>query len=189
MTTRGGKGISGTGITALAGGSLLLWSAIQGRRWSDVLREFIAGKQPGTGTDYPISSQSAAADGGNPVTAGGWEKARASSYWEPGDHTASGSVMSATTIASPYLPIGTRVDIEYKGKTASGTVLDFGPADWVMVADPNRFLDIAGPMMQQLTGKMSNLIPVNYRVISYGTGKIYRPGAAKTAALRKRWGG
>lgn len=184
-----GHGISGTGLAALAGGSILLWSAIKGRKWSAVLRELIAGKQPGPGTDYPINAQTAAtgtgADGG--TAQAGWEKARASSYWSPGTRTASGAPMNPSTIASPYLPLGTNVDIEYKGKTVSGTVADFGPADWVMVADPTRFLDIAGPMMAQLTGKSENLISVNYRVTTYGTGRIYRPGAAKTAELRKRW--
>jgi len=180
------QGISGTGIAALAGGSLLLWSALKGRKWTEALRELISGEQPKSlDPDYPITSQATSTAVG--TNASGWESAKASSYWSPQSRTASGAPMTPTTIASPYLPIGTKVEIEYKGKTATGTVQDFGPADWVMIADPTRFLDIAGPMMVQLSGKSSNLVNVKYRILQYGTGKIYRPGAAKTAELRKRW--
>lgn len=186
----GSQGISGTGLTALAGGSLLLFSAIKGRKWSEVLRELIAGQEPGSGTDYPITPATATqtpdqgAAGGATGTSG-WDKAEASSY--TGLRTASGRPMTGTTIASPYLPLGTVVEIEYKGKTVTGTVWDFGPADWVMVANPDRFLDIAIQMMQTLTGTASNVVKVNYRITTYGNGRIYRPGAAKTAELRKRW--
>lgn len=184
----GNKGVSGTGLATLSAGSLLLWSALKGRKWSGTLRELIAGTAPGSSTDYPIDAQSAQNNGGSGATsAQGWEKARASSYWDSAARTASGQLMTPTTIASPYLPLGTQVEIEYKGKTVSGTVADFGPADWVMIADPLRFLDLASPMMGQLTGKGSNLISVNYRVTSYGNGRVYRPGAAKTAELKKRW--
>lgn len=184
-----GKGISGTGIASLFAGSLLLWSAIKGRAWSQVLRELISGESPTTSTDYPITAQSGSTGSdssanGTSGTKDGWESARASSFW--GMSTATGR-MTANTVASPYLPLGTRVEIEYKGKTVTGVINDFGPADWVMRMDPDRFLDIAEPMMQTLTGQKSTVIRVNYRVTSYGSGRIYRPNAAKTTELRKRW--
>jgi hypothetical protein len=188
-----GKGISGTGVTALAGGSLLLWSAVKGRAWSAAFRELISGKKPTDTSDYPIDVPAAgggADDSGtlapnSPTT--GFGDAKASSYW--GTSTASGAPMTATTIASPYLPLNTVVDIDYNQKQVQGVVQDFGPADWVMAADPTRFLDIAEPMMQQLTGKKSNVIRVKYRVVAYGKGRVYRPGAAMTEKLRKQWGG
>lgn len=192
-----GKGISGVGIAALAGGSVLLWSAIKGRKWSEVVRELIAGTPPGTDPDYPIVAPDRATGDGtgtgtveesDSVPPSGYEKAHASSYWHPGIGTASGAPMSAQTIASPYLPIGTRVNIQYKGKTVSGIVEDFGPADWVMAMDPTRILDISEPAMATLTGgNKSTVIPVFYRVEAWGRGKTYRPNAAMAAQLKKRW--
>lgn len=182
-------GISGTGLAALAVGSILLWSAMKGRQWSDVVRELVGGEMPSSAPDYPIDVPSAG-NVGNPAdgtsgSSAGFERAEASSYW--GVQTASGKRMTATTIASPYLPLNTIVQIKYKGKSAQGVVEDFGPADWVMAVNPDRFLDIAEPMMEQLTGKRGNVIQVEYRVIAYGRGRVYRPNAAKTAELKKRW--
>jgi hypothetical protein len=184
-----GKGISGTGLAALSGGSLLLWSAIKGRKWSSVLRELIAGQQPGSGTDYPITATAASGagsgtDGGG--SASGWDTAEASSFG--GGMTASGKPVSNVTIASPYLPLGSTVNVQYKGKTVSGIIEDFGPADWVLVLHPERFLDLSTSMMSALTGTASNVIRVQYQVTKYNSGgRIYRPGAAKTAELKKRW--
>lgn len=188
-----GKGISGTGLAALAGGSILLWSAVKGRAWSQVVRELISGNQPSSQSDYPINVPGPSGDtttGDGAVSAPssiGYDDAKASSYWGTG--TASGAKMSATTIASPYLPLNTVVAIQYNGKQVTGTVQDFGPADWVLAMDPKRFLDIAEPMMEQLTGKKSNVINVKYRVLAYGHGRVYRPGAAMTEKLRQRWTG
>lgn len=191
-----GKGIPGVGVAALAGGSLLLWSAIKGRQWTEALRELIMGQTPGSDPDYPITAPSAGSGtgtdgtdpGGSTVAPSGWENARASSFWHPGIGTASGAPMSVQTIASPYLPLGTHVDVEYQGKTVSGVVEDFGPADWVMAMDPNRFLDISEPAMASLTGgNKSTVLNVHYRVTLWGHGKVYRPGAAMTAKLKQRW--
>ena len=118
----------------------------------------------------------------------GWDTAHASSF-SPTTTASGKGINQPTTIASPYLPLGTDITIQYKGKTASGTVWDFGPADYVLAHDPLRFLDLAEPMMAKLTGTPGNLITVNYQVTSYGTGRIYRPNAAKTAELRKKWTG
>ncbi len=114
-----------------------------------------------------------------------WGSARASSFWDPA--TASGRPMESTTIASPYLPIGTKVSVRANGKTVAGTVTDFGPADWVMASDPTRFLDLAEPMMLKLSGTKSNVIGVEYSITKYGTGAVYRPGAAMTAKLKTHW--
>lgn len=117
---------------------------------------------------------------------GGWGSARASSYWDA--QTAEGRPMSATTIASPYLPIGTIVQIRKGNKIVTGRVGDFGPADWVMRGDPNRFLDLATPMMRKLTGQGNNLTGVSYKVLKYGSGRVYRPNSSMTKQLRKMWG-
>lgn len=186
---KGGNGISGVGLAAVTGGSILLWSAIKGRQWSAVLRELIEGNQPNPTPDYPITTPERNSAGSSPGsgTAGksGWGDAEASSYW--GIQTASGRRMDARTLASPYLPLGTTVDIEYNGKTVSGTVWDMGPADWVMSANPDRFLDLAEPMMQELTGRKSNVVKVKYRITKYGNGRIYRPSHPMTKKLRDTW--
>lgn len=192
MANAGNHGISGFGLSAVVGGSILLWAALKGRKWSDVVRELVSGEQPGTSPDYPIvvpersgESGDTNGTGGTATDASGWDDAEASSYW--GIQTASGKKMTATTIASPYLPLGTQVEINYKGKTVSGTVWDFGPADWVMATNPDRFLDLAEPMMQQLTGTKSNTVKVKYRITRYGTGRIYRPSHSMTKQLRDKW--
>lgn len=115
-----------------------------------------------------------------------WGSARASSYW--GENTAEGKRMNATTIASPYLPLGTIVQIKKGNKIVTGRVGDFGPADWVMRGDPTRFLDLAEPMMAKLTGQRSNLTGVSYKILKYGNGRVYRPNSAMTKQLRKMWG-
>jgi|SRR5581483_2595953 len=131
------------------------------------------------------STAASAAQAG--ATAAGWDTVRCSSF--TGSQTASGHPMTATTIASPYLPLGTNVTVAYNGKQASGTVWDFGPADWVLRSDPNRFLDLATQMMAQLTGQADNLITAQYQVTSYGTGSVYRPNHPMTAKLKARWAG
>src|SRR5581483_9875261 len=63
------------------------------------------------------STASSAAQAG--ATAGGWDPVRCSSF--TGSQTASGHPMTSTTIASPYLPLGTNVTVAYNGRQASGT--------------------------------------------------------------------
>lgn len=195
-------------VMLLIGGSYLAWFGVhywrdQALKWpSDPVKSVVTGK--GVPTPQPaatVSSQlTSAADkatssSGGVVPApgpgiagkGGWDPVRASSYW--GSHTASGHAMTATTIASPYLPIGTQVDVTYNGKTVMGTVDDFGPADWVLRADPQRFLDLATPMMSQLSGQGANLITCQYQVTTYGTGPVFRPNHPMTARLKSRWTG
>lgn len=185
----GKGGISGSGVAALAGGSILLWAAIAGRQWTGVLKELIGGNQPGKQTDYPITSAPPSSTGdGSTIGTNSvkWDTARASSFNDL--LTASGRPMTTDTIASPYLPLGTKITVMYNGKTVSGTVWDFGPADSVMQRDPTRFLDLSTSMMKRLTGNANNLIEVQYQVTHYGNGRIYRPGHAATAALRTKWG-
>lgn len=179
-------GISGSGIALLAGGSILFWSALKGRKVTEVFKELLSGNQPTSTNDYPIASETPVAGSGTSGGTGG-DTARASSF--TGLLTASGRPMSADTIASPYLPLGTKITITYNGKTVNGTVWDFGPADWVLAKDPTRFLDLSTTMMKTLTGKADNLISVQYTVTHYGTGRIYRPGSAMTAQLKNRWSG
>ena len=139
-------------------------------------------------TRASTAASTAAAGAAAGATAAGWEPVRCSSY-NPSSTASGKGVGGATTIASPYLPIGTAVDVFYNGKTASGTVYDFGPADFVLRSDPQRFLDLAEEMMRTLTGQASNLITAQYRVTAYGSGSIYRPNHPMTAKLRQRWTG
>lgn len=186
-----GKSVSGIAVGSVAVGLVFLWSGLKGASVISTLQELIQGKRPSFAPAHSIpipSTTPAPAGGGSGGASGaGWATARASSYW--GSQTASGKAMTATTIASPYLPLGTVVEVAYKGKSATGTVWDFGPADWVMLADPTRFLDLAEPMMGNLSGTKSNTIGVQYKVTSYGTGRIYRPNHAMTAKLRAQWKG
>lgn len=190
----GSRGISGTGLLAIAGGGILLWASIKGRRWTEVTRELLSGETPGVVPDYPIAVPEST--GGNPggsvsnpggTANQGWSKAEASSYW--GVQTASGRRMTGSTIASPYFPLGTVLEVEYNGKTMVGTVWDFGPADWVMATNPDRFIDLAEPMMKSLTGSASNVVKVNYRVTKWGTGRQYRPNSAMAKQLERQWNG
>ncbi len=67
----GKNGISGLGIATLAGGSILLWSALKGRSWSAVLKELITGQQPSTATqENPISVAAPASSTANPGLTG-----------------------------------------------------------------------------------------------------------------------
>ena len=193
------------GVTSA--GLYLMWFGAhywrdQSTHWpSDPLKAILTGKPipapARTAAPHTTVSvqETASSSGGSSPTGGsgtatlpGWDTARASSF-NP-TRTASGKGINAPdTIASPYLPLGTQVTVQFQGRTQSGTIWDFGPSDTVLASDPNRFLDLAEPMMAKLTGHPSDLISVNYRVTSYGTGRIYRPNNPKTAELRKRWTG
>lgn len=59
MTSK--DGISGVALATLAGGSILLWSAMKGKAWSDVLRSLVKGQQPTQTQEYPIDVPAAAA--------------------------------------------------------------------------------------------------------------------------------
>jgi hypothetical protein len=99
--------------------------------------------------------------------------ATATSFWDPS--TASGNPMSFRTIASPYWPLGTKVKITYKGKSAIGVVDDFGPAEWAVAEhDIPAIIDLSEEMMQSLTGTRSNVIHANFQVLKFGNGRTYR---------------
>lgn len=100
-------------------------------------------------------------------------RSTATSFWD--GQTASGRAMSASTIASPYWPIGTRVKITYHGRSVIGTVWDFGPAEWAVAQhDPPAIVDLAEPMMETLTGTRENSVAVHFQVIRLGSGRVYR---------------
>ena len=94
------------------------------------------------------------------------------SFWDP--ETASGKPMSYHTLASPYWPLGTKVKITYHGKSATGVVEDFGPAEWaVKQHDPPAIVDLSEKMMEDLTGSPGNSVPVKFKVLKFGHGPKY----------------
>lgn len=100
-------------------------------------------------------------------------KATATSFWDA--ETASGKPMRYATIASPYWPLGTKVRVTYKGKTAVGVVEDFGPAEWAVAQhDIPAILDLSEKMMADLSGVASNTVHVRFEVLKWGKGGVYR---------------
>lgn len=56
--------VKGTYLAIAGAGGLLLWSGLKGKQWSAVLRQLIAGKQPGAATTaYTISGTNPSAFG------------------------------------------------------------------------------------------------------------------------------
>lgn len=99
--------------------------------------------------------------------------ATATSFW---DHLVTRNRrMSYRTLASPYWPLGTEVRVTYRGRTRTGTVRDFGPADWAIAQHaPPAIIDMSEPMMDDLTGKRANAVPVTFKVLKWGKGAVYR---------------
>lgn len=189
-----GKQVDAIAVGSVGVGLVFVWSGLRGASVIATMQEIIQGKRPTFAPTRSIDvapvgdvAGSIAGAAAQAVSGAGWATCRASSYW--GSKTASGRSMTGTTIASPYLPLGTVVEIAHKGKQVTGTVWDFGPADWVMLTDPTRFLDLAEPLMASLTGTKSNTLGVQYKVTAYGTGRIYRPNHSMTAKLRAQWKG
>jgi hypothetical protein len=101
--------------------------------------------------------------------------ATATSFWD--GQTASGKPMGYQTIASPYWPLGTKVKVTYRGRTATGVVEDFGPAEWAVAQhDIPAILDLSERMMADLTGTRSNTVHVRFEVLEWGKGRSYRRG-------------
>ncbi|MEU8273569.1 hypothetical protein ACFYOK_03050 [Microbispora bryophytorum] len=97
----------------------------------------------------------------------------ATSFWDA--ETASGKPMRYRTVASPYWPLGTKVRITYKGKSAIGVVEDFGPAEWAVAQhDIPAIVDLSEKMMADLTGVASNTVHVRFQVLKWGKGGVYR---------------
>ncbi|TLP58615.1 hypothetical protein [Microbispora triticiradicis] len=100
-------------------------------------------------------------------------KATATSFWDAS--TASGKRMRYATLASPYWPLGTKVKITYRGKSAVGVVEDFGPAEWAVAQhDIPAIVDLSEKMMADLTGVASNTVHVRFQVLKWGKGRVYR---------------
>ncbi len=96
----------------------------------------------------------------------------ATSFWD--SQTASGRPMSYKTLASPYWPLGTKVRITYRGKSVTGEVMDFGPAEWAVKQHrPPAIVDLSEKMMADLTGRRSNAVPVRFKVLEFGSGRRY----------------
>jgi len=96
----------------------------------------------------------------------------ATSFWDP--ETASGKPMSYKTLASPYWPLGTKVRITYHGKSVTGVVQDFGPAEWaVKQHHPPAIIDLSEKMMADLSGSRGNSVPVRFKVLKFGSGPRY----------------
>ncbi|WP_372442989.1 hypothetical protein [Actinomadura barringtoniae] len=99
--------------------------------------------------------------------------ATATSFWDPA--TARGARMSYATVASPYWPLGTRVQISYRGRSVVGVVQDFGPADWAIAQhEIPAIIDLSEAMMADLTGSREHAIEVRFQVLEWGRGDVYR---------------
>ncbi|MCW2902875.1 MAG: hypothetical protein JWO67_5140 [Streptosporangiaceae bacterium] len=100
-------------------------------------------------------------------------RATATSFWDPS--TASGKPMRYATLASPYWPLGTKVQITYNGQSTVGVVEDFGPAEWaVSQHTPPAILDLSEKMMADFTGARENSVTVHFQVLKMGSGSVYR---------------
>lgn len=140
-----GNGISGTALTAAALGSILLWSSVKGKKWSNTIRELIAGNQPTDVQDYPIdttvadnSNTSATGNTGVTGPASGGKAVCASVYGGPNDHTSStgyhGDNLNGTMAfaelrlgtALGNLPYRQKIRISYKGRSVVAIKLDVG---------------------------------------------------------------
>ncbi|MEU6409430.1 hypothetical protein [Microbispora sp. NPDC046933] len=110
----------------------------------------------------------------------------ATSFWD--GETASGRPMRYQTIASPYWPLGTKVRITHKGKSAIGVVEDFGPAEWAVAQhDIPAIVDLSEKMMADLTGVASNTVHVRFQVLKWGKGGVYRrSGTGYDLAMGRR---
>ncbi|WP_169978953.1 hypothetical protein [Microbispora sp. H10836] len=110
----------------------------------------------------------------------------ATSFWDA--QTASGKPMRYRTLASPYWPLGTKVRITYKGKSAVGVVEDFGPAEWAVAQhDIPAIVDLSEKMMADLTGVASNTVHVRFQVLEWGKGGVYRrSGTGYDLAMGRR---
>jgi hypothetical protein len=121
------------------------------------------------GTSRKLSRKSTKHKKGKSLPGG---RSTATSFWDP--ETASGKPMSYRTLASPYWPLGTKVRVTYHGKSAVGVVEDFGPAEWaVKQHHPPAIVDLSEKMMDDLTGKRGNSVPVRFKVLKWGTGRRY----------------
>jgi hypothetical protein len=119
---------------------------------------------PATATATPAAKAAPALPSG---------RATATSFWDA--ETASGKPMRYKTIASPYWPLGTQVKITYGGKSAIGVVEDFGPAEWAVAQhDIPAIVDLSEKMMAHLTGVRSNSVHVQFQVLKWGKGGVYR---------------
>ncbi|MEV1204068.1 RlpA-like double-psi beta-barrel domain-containing protein [Microbispora rosea] len=110
----------------------------------------------------------------------------ATSFWDA--QTASGKPMRYRTIASPYWPLGTKVRITYKKRSAIGVVEDFGPAEWAVAQhDIPAIVDLSEKMMADLTGVASNTVHVRFQVLKWGKGGVYRrSGTGHDLAMGRR---
>ncbi|WP_283137483.1 RlpA-like double-psi beta-barrel domain-containing protein [Rhizohabitans arisaemae] len=99
--------------------------------------------------------------------------ATATSFWDPA--TASGKPMRYQTIASPYWPLGTKVKVTYQGKSVTGVIEDFGPAEWAVAQHKvPAIIDLSELLMRELTGQRSNVVVVDFEVLEWGKGRVYR---------------
>ncbi|HEY7484182.1 MAG TPA: hypothetical protein VH912_06920 [Streptosporangiaceae bacterium] len=129
----------------------------------------VAAASDGGSHDIKPASDTAAVSHGSSKPGG---VSTATSSWDP--ETASGRPMSYKTLASPYWPLGTKVKIAYGGKSATGVVEDFGPAEWTVAQhSPPAIIDLSEKMMADLTGDRSNSVTVKFQVLSFGSGGRY----------------
>jgi hypothetical protein len=98
----GQSGVTGTGLAVLFTGGILLWSGLHGKKATSVLRNIIAGKDPGTAASTPSLAGSGIA--GGDVAAGLPGEIAASVAGTVGAPGASASAAQAIAkvLAAPY---------------------------------------------------------------------------------------
>lgn len=142
----------------------------------DAINKALVGKGGGGGMEEPKSSGkgllafSGTGAGGGAMSGGG--KAYFTHFWDSFQPTASGRKMDRRTIASSYIPLGSKLTVGYKNKSLQGTIWDLGPAKFVYDRHPGiAVLDLATPMMKDLTGGTNNV---------FGQFKIDKVGSGRT---------
>ena len=133
---------------------------------------------------------------GGSAPQGSWIKGVATSFWDTGNSgygdtgaPASGSPMQFHMVASPYLPMGTRLKIQANGKTMNAFVGDMGPGAG------GKLLDLSAPAAAYLYGRSvqqartSTRDPVKYQVTGWGTGNTLYGNSSQAQKYKSQYGG
>jgi phage-related protein len=145
------------------------------RQGNGINKELLTGKAGSGGGGGGKTSGKGLASYGSTFGGGGMAgggKCFMTHFWDDFQPTASGRKMDSRTIASSYIPLGSKLTVGYKNKTLKGTIWDLGPAKFVYDRHPGiAVLDLATPMMKDLTGGTGNV---------FGTFKIDKVGTGRT---------
>lgn len=132
---------------------------------------------------------------GGSAPQGKWIKGVATSFWDTGNSgygdtgaPASGSPMQFHMVASPYLPMGTRLKVQANGKTINAFVGDMGPGAG------GKLLDLSAPAASYLYGRgmqqarTSTRDPVKYQITGWGTGNTLYKNSSQARKYASKYG-